>query len=162
MTSEYSVAELVPHSGKMSLLSEITGYGEDWLEAEVHITADSMFADLSTDKKGVPSWVGMEYLAQAIGAYAGLQERLQGCEPKLGFLVGSRKYTCSTDYFALGQVLKIKVQRELQADNGLSVFDCQLQAAAQIEGQGEAVEASANLNVFQPDDAEQFIQDSMK
>lgn len=162
MTSDYSVAELVPHSGKMSLLSEITGYGDDWLEAQVHITADSMFVDLSSDKKGVPSWVGMEYLAQTIGAYAGLQERLQGGEPKLGFLVGSRKYTCSTDYFALGQTLKIKVQRELQAENGLSVFACRLQSAALNGGQGEAVEASANLNVFQPEDAEQFIQDSMK
>lgn len=157
MTVEYSVAELVPHSGKMSLLSTITGYGEDWLEAEVHINADSMFVDecsAHSPSIGVPTWIGMEYLAQAIGAYAGLQQRLQGGKPKLGFLLGSRKYQCSSDYFALGQVLKLRVQREIQAENGLSVFECQLQ--------GEAVEASATLNVFQPEDAEQFLKDSMK
>lgn len=152
MESQYSVADLVPHSGKMSLLSAITSYGEDWLEAEVCINADSMFVD----ERGVPAWLGMEYLAQAIGAYAGLQERLQGGIPKLGFLVGSRKYLSSTDYFSLGEVLSLRVEREMQAENGLSVFRCQL------KGLGQDVEASTTLNVFQPEDAQQFLQDAMK
>lgn len=151
MKPEFSVAELVPHSGKMSLLSAITGYGEDWLEAEVQVSADSMFVDA----QGVPAWLGMEYLAQAIAAFAGLQERLQGGPPKLGFLLGSRKYLCSSDYFALGQVLSLKVQRDMQADNGLSVFQCQLR------GDKQGVEASATLNVFQPDDADKFLQDAL-
>ncbi|WP_315982756.1 hypothetical protein [Aliamphritea spongicola] len=69
--SEYSVSQLVPHSGKMSLLDEIIDYGDEWLEASVRIHAGAMFAD----DKGVPAWVGLEYLAQAVGAYAGLQER---------------------------------------------------------------------------------------
>lgn len=152
MKSEFSVAELVPHSGKMSLLDTIVDYGDDWLQAEVCITRDSMFADLSSDKKGVPGWVGLEYLAQTVGAYAGLQERLAGGEPKLGFLVGSRKYLCSADYFLIGQTLSIKVHREMQVDNGLSVFQCDLQ--------GDGVEASASLNVFQPDDAPQFLKEA--
>ncbi len=148
MKSEYSVAQLVPHSGKMSLLDVIVGYGEDWLEAEVHISADSMFVD----EHGVPAWVGLEYLAQAIGAYAGLQERLSGGAPKLGFLLGSRHYHSSSDYFKLGQVLSLRVQREMQAENGLSVFQCELH--------GEGVDAAARLNVFQPDDADTFLQDA--
>ncbi|MEH6579265.1 MAG: hotdog family protein [Amphritea sp.] len=149
MKSEFSVAELVPHSGKMSLLDAIVGYGEDWLEAEVHISSDSMFADT----QGVPAWVGLEYLAQTIGAFAGLQERLNGGKPKLGFLLGSRKYQCSTDYFPLGHVLSLRVQREMQAENGLSVFQCELQ--------GDGLDASARLNVFQPEDADKFLQDAM-
>lgn len=147
MTFEYTVAELVPHSGKMSLLSEITGYGEDWLSARVDISQDSMFAD----SRGVPAWVGLEYLAQAIGAYAGLQERLKGETPKLGFLLGSRKYSCSRDYFALGDSLELKVIRNMQAENGLSAFDCHLS--------GGDYEASASLNVFQPEDADKFLQE---
>lgn len=77
MKPEFSVAQLVPHSGKMSLLDNIVEYGDDWLSAEVCITADSMFAD----EKGVPGWVGLEYMAQAVAAYAGLQERLNGGRP---------------------------------------------------------------------------------
>jgi len=149
MKSEYSVEALVPHSGKMSLLSRIVAYGDDWLHAELDVTTESMFAD----PQGVPAWIGMEYMAQAVGAFAGLQERLEGGAPKLGFLLGSRKYVCSTDYFAIGQTLSLRVTREIQAENGLSVFQCVLQ--------GEEVEASASLNVFQPEDADQFLQDAI-
>lgn len=149
MIAEYSVQELVPHSGKMSLLDNIIGYGKDWLEAEVNIREDSMFADA----QGVPAWIGLEYMAQTIGAYSGLQERQNNMPPKLGFLVGTRKYLCTAEYFSFGQRLRLKVQRELQADNGLSVFSCSLE--------GQAISASASLNVFQPEDADQFLQDSM-
>jgi len=145
MKSEYSVEQLVPHSGKMSLLSHISEYGDDWLKAQVHITPESMFAD----KKGVPAWVGLEYLAQAIGAFAGLQERRQGGVPKVGFLLGTRKYLCSADYFPLGVTLELLVEEEMQGENGLSVFNGTLTAPE--------LDASARLNVFQPEDAEQFL-----
>lgn len=149
MKFEFSVAELVPHAGKMSLLDNIVEYGDDWLCAEVHITADSMFAD----KYGVPAWVGLEYMAQSVAAYSGWQERLKGGQPKLGFLLGTRKYLCSTDYFAIGKTLLLTVQLDMQAANGLNVFQCVLQ--------GEGVDASAYLNVFQPDDPDKFLQDSI-
>ncbi len=145
MKSEYSVEQLVPHSGKMSLLSHISEYGDDWLKAQVQITPESMFAD----EKGVPAWVGLEYLAQAIGAFAGLQERRQGGVPKVGFLLGTRKYLCSTDYFPLGVTLELLVEEEMQGENGLSVFNGTLTAPE--------LDASARLNVFQPEDAEQFL-----
>ncbi len=149
MTAEFNVEELVPHSGLMSLLDKIVDYGEDWLHAEVHISRQSMFAD----DKGVPAWVGLEYLAQTIGAFAGLQERLQGKKPKLGFLVGTRKYICSKDHFPFGQILLLKVEREMETEVGLNVFQCVLK--------GVEVEASARLNVFQPNDANKFLEDSM-
>lgn len=147
--SEYSVAELVPHSGKMSLLDEIVAYGDDWLEARVNIHAGAMFAD----EDGVPGWVGLEYLAQAIGAYAGLQERVVGKAPKLGFLLGSRKYECSTDHFVHGQQLLIRVEKEIQAENGLSSFNCELR--------GDSVTATARLNVYQPEDADEFLKEAI-
>ncbi len=147
MKSEYSVTELVPHSGKMSLLDNIIEYRDVWLRAEVCITADSMFAD----ERGVPAWIGLEYMAQAVAAFSGWQERLKGGSPKLGFLLGTRKYLCSTDYFSVGTTLTVTVQLEMEAANGLNVFQCVLQ--------GEGVDASANLNVFQPDDPVKFLQD---
>ncbi len=146
--SEFSVEELVPHSGKMSLLDEVVAYGDEWLEAAVNIHADAMFAD----EKGIPAWVGLEYLAQAVGAYAGLQERKNGSQPKLGFLLGSRKYESSHAYFLHGEVLSIRVEKEIQADNGLSSFNCTLHS--------ERVRAEARLNVFQPEDADKFLQEA--
>ncbi len=147
MKSEYSVAELVPHSGKMSLLDNIIEYRDGWLRAEVCISADSMFVN----ELGVPAWIGLEYLAQAVGAYSGWQERSKGRPPKLGFLLGTRKYLCSSDYFAIGTTLTLTVQLEVEAENGLNVFRCVLE--------GEGVEATANINVFQPDDPDKFLQE---
>ncbi len=96
-------------------------------------------------------WV-WSIVAQAVAAYAGLQERLQGGSPKIGFLLGTRKYKSSTDYFARGQKLSLKVEREMMAENGLSVFNCELK--------GDGVEASARLNVFQPEDGEAFLREA--
>ena len=146
MASDYSVAELVPHSGRMSLLTKILDYSDDWLSAEVAITTDSMFAD----EHGVPAWVGLEYLAQTIAAYAGLQERRHGGTPKLGFLLGTRKFICTKEYFAIGSVLTINVSKNLEAENGLSSFDCRLHSTNDCE-------ASAQLNVFQPKNADEFL-----
>ncbi len=146
MKSEYCVAELVPHSRTMSLLTNIVEYGDDWLNAEVHVTPESTFAD----DQGVPAWIGLEYMAQAIAAWGGRKERLKGAVPKIGFLLGTRKYLCDADYFPIGQKLLVKIQVEMIAENGLNVFNCELQ--------GQGISASAVVKVFQPDDAEKFLQ----
>ncbi|MBJ7550324.1 hotdog family protein [Marinomonas ostreistagni] len=145
---KYSVEELVPHSGRMSLLSRVTVVEGDSLFAEVDIHEGATFAE----QNGVPAWVGLEYLAQAIGAYAGYQERTQDGVPKIGFLLGTRKYSCNCEYFPLGTTLTLKVTRNMQADNGLSAFDGELYA--------EGINASARLNVFQPDNAEEFLKEA--
>lgn len=125
------------------------GYGEGWLQAEVDITGESMFAD----DRGVPAWIGMEYMAQTIAAYAGLQERNKGGVPKIGLLLGSRNYSSSVDYFAQGQTLRIEAGLEIVAANGLNVFNCEIT--------GNETRAAAVVNVFQPEDAEKFLEEAL-
>lgn len=149
MKQKFTVSELVPHSDTMSLLTRIIDYGEDWLTAEVSIDSDTLF--LGED--GVPAWIGMEYMAQAIAAFSGLQERLVECKPKLGFLLGTRKYSCNESVFPLGCSLLIRVERVIQGENGLSAFKCTLKH--------KGLFAEARLNVFQPENAEQFLQDAI-
>jgi len=146
--TNFSVDDLVPHSGLMSLLDRIVDYGDDWLEAQVDISDSSLFLE----ELGVPALVGLEYLAQAIAAFSGVEEQLKGDKPKLGFLLGTRKFECSTDYFKLGQTITLKVQREMKAENGLHVFQCVLS--------GEGLSATATINVFQPEDASKFIKEA--
>jgi len=145
---QYQIEELVPHSGTMSLLTRVVSHGEDWLAVEVDIHKDTVFAE----EQGVPSWVGLEYMAQAIAAYAGLEQRVIGGEPKLGFLLGTRRYNVDKEWFPLGETLSIKVTCEMVAENGLHVFDAVL-ASSQVQ-------ASASLNVFQPEDAQAFLKES--
>ncbi|GLR70739.1 hypothetical protein [Agaribacter marinus] len=150
MTEKYDVDDFVPHSGKMSLLTKIIDFGDGWLESEVTISEDSTFSDT----KGVSAEVGIEYLAQSIAAYAGSQERAQGNPPKLGFLLGTRRYETSVDYFPLGSVLKIKVVLEMEAENGLNVFNGTIKGA----DTNLNIEVVAKLNVFQPEDAKAFLE----
>lgn len=143
--TNYPVDEVVPHSGTMSLLDNIVDSGDDWLIAEVLIKPDTLFVS----DKGVPAWIGIEYMAQSIGAFAGTMAKNHQQSIKLGFLLGTRKYISSVSNFPLGSRLLIKVEKELQSDDGLGVFNCSINA--------EDILVSARLNVFQPRDADEFF-----
>ena len=129
----------------MSLLDEVIEHGEQSLCAQVAITEESLFAEA----RGVPTWVGIEYMAQAIAAYSGVLARSAGLPVSVGFLVGTRKYTTNQGYFPLGSTLKISVHEELRGDNGLGVFRCDIS--------GSGVVASASLSVFQPKNLDDFL-----
>lgn len=145
MNKPQDIAEFIPHSGTMSLLDELVSYDHDSLVASVHLTEHSVFAE----PQGVPAWVGIEYMAQAIAAYAGALAKEVGDPVSIGFLIGTRKYSSNQAYFPLGTTLRITVCKELQADNGLAAFSCNITA--------EGIEATASLNVFQPNDVDEFL-----
>jgi len=146
MQTDLSIDQLVPHQGTMCLLSRIVAYGEDWIRAEVEIQASSTFAR----QEGVPAWIGIEYMAQAVAAFSGIQQQQSKQPPRIGFLLGTRRFQCNTAFFALGQTLTIEAHREMQADNGLYVFRCEIR--------GEQIEAQAKLNIFEPEDAQRYSQ----
>lgn len=157
MAFEFAVDEVVPHEGVMSLLDRVLDCGEDWLEAEILINRGSLFAEERSQQQsqqGVPAWAGIEYMAQAIAAFAGVQRRRRGLEAAVGFLVGTRRYDSSRSHFPFGSRLCIRVEREFQADNGLGVFACEINGET---AEGENLTASAALNVFQPDDVQEFL-----
>ncbi|MEM4989627.1 3-hydroxylacyl-ACP dehydratase [Collimonas sp. H4R21] len=143
------IRRFLPHSGAMVLLDRLLEAGTEELLAEVTIRQDSLFCD----GQGVPAWVGVEYMAQAIAAYAGYAAQLRGEAVKIGFLLGTRRYEAGCPGFAVGSVLQVHVQRLLQADNGIGSFECRIHAAGQQL-------ASATITVFQPADAAVFLEGS--
>ena len=150
------IASLVPHSASMLLLDRVVAVEGDSLQAEVEITPASLFCG----EDGVGSWIGVEYMAQAVAAYAGYQAMqsastapaLCTAKPKIGFLLGSRRYTASRGHFAIGSTLRVHVLKLLQAENGLGSFDCYI-------ADGEERIASATLTVFQPPDVAVFLEE---
>lgn len=145
------IHELVPHSGAMSLLGRFLAADGENLSAEVAITNASMFCV----DGAVGAWVGVEYMAQAVAAHAGYSARLRGEPVRVGFLLGTRRYTCAAPAFAVGSVLHIHVQRALQGDNGLGAFDCRI-----VDANDGSELATATITVYQPDNVEQFLQRS--
>ena len=131
------VAELIPHSGKMVWLDRIVDCDDNSLSAEFVVRANGLLGNDET----VPAWAGIEYMAQAIAAYAGIMSRRAGEPVKPGFLLGTRRYSSNVAEFKVGSTLTVRVEKIIQ-DNTLGAFECKIQ--------GDGVEVSANLNVYQP------------
>lgn len=150
LNKKYTFESVVPHTGTMVLLDDIDCWDEGSLQASVTIRPNAPFVD----DHGMPAWVGIELMAQTIGALGGCRAREQQQPVKIGFLVGSRRYTSSHSYFPLGAKLEVRVKELIQGENGLCVFECSLQGT----GEYANITANANINVFQPDNPEQFLE----
>jgi len=149
MTDLPDIRALVPHSGPMVLLDRVISVDAESVCAEVRIRQDSLFYRDS----GVGAWVGLEYIAQAIAAYAGYHAALRGEAVKIGFLLGTRRYECVRPTFALGSVIKVRARRVLQTDDGVASFDCSIDDESGRLG-------GASVTVYQPADAEKFFDGS--
>lgn len=150
---EWPITELVPHQGPMCLLERVLSCAGDELAAQARISPDQLFLDSQGPGEGLGAWVGIELMAQAVAAWAGVQGRLRGEPPRIGLLLGSRRYRSQQARLAAGSVLRIEVRREFQADNGLGQFDCRI---LQADG---AVLATAQLTVFGPPDPHEFLKE---
>ncbi|MGR2739521.1 ApeP family dehydratase [Billgrantia sp. Q4P2] len=135
------IAPYVPHRHGMCLLDSLLEVGDEYLHAEVTPRRDDLFAG----SDGIPGWVGLEWLAQAVAAWAGVQAIEVGGTPQIGFLLGTRRYRCQTPQFAFDQPIRIEVELDFRSDNGLGAFRGRL-----LDGEGQQL-ATATLNVFQPE-----------
>ena len=131
----------VPHRGALSLLDAVERCDDQTIVARVRVPAGALFGAAD----GVPAWVGIEYMAQAVAAWSGARARAGGGSPKIGYLLGSRRYEAAVPAFAVGAELRVFAQCELMGDNGLGMFDCR------IECDGRVL-ASGRLSVFEPPD----------
>jgi predicted hotdog family 3-hydroxylacyl-ACP dehydratase len=140
--------QLVPHRGAMLLLERIIDANADGASAQATIRSDDLFYR----PQGTGAWVGIEYMAQTIAAWAGWRARQKGEAPKVGFLLGTRRYLCHRSFFQEGETLHIDVEREIEAGNGLGRFDCSIRI-------GELLVAHGQLAVFEPHNAKTFLMD---
>jgi predicted hotdog family 3-hydroxylacyl-ACP dehydratase len=131
----------VPHRGAMNLLDSVAQCNEHAIEARVRVPADGLFASA----EGTPAWIGIEYMAQAVAAWSGARARAGGGSPRIGYLLGSRRYEAAVPLFEAGAELRVFAHCELMGDNGLGMFDCR------IEQDGRVL-ASGRLSVFEPPD----------
>ncbi len=147
----YPIADLLPHAPPMVLLDQVLGWDAGQVIATITIRSDSPFF---IENNGVPSYVGLEYMAQTCGIYAGIEGRNHGQPVRLGFLLGTRNFHASTGWFNLGQQLVVEA-KEVYRQDTMGVFDCRI-----IHGDVEL--ASAQLNLYQPQDASDAFSHSSK
>ncbi len=112
------IAPYVPQSATMCLLESIMAVDENSLRATVTPTRDDPFATAD----GIPAWTGLEWMAQAIAAWAGWHASHANRLPATGLLIGTKRFDTEVEYFALDSTHEIDIGLDFLADNGLGEF----------------------------------------
>lgn len=132
-------SRFVLHREPMLFLDRLTAIGPEFAECEWEVRED--FA-LLVRGRGVPSYAGIEYMAQCVAVHSGARASVRGLEPPLGLLLGTRNYECAVPYFGVGDRFKAACEELVRDSQGMGSFACR------IESEG-AVIAKANLAVFE-------------
>ncbi|MDR0717967.1 MAG: hypothetical protein LBF50_11255 [Azoarcus sp.] len=141
------IEEYLPHCGRMVLLDDVLEAEMGYIRCAVALRMDSPFC-----RDGlVPAYVGIEYMAQAIGALVGWESHERGIAIRTGFLVSARRFSSKVDGFAAGGALTIEARENWRDDEGLAVMDCV------IYHSGDIAVAHARLMVYQPLDLNAYL-----
>ena len=143
-----NVEELIPHDGAMCLLDRVVEAGADFVETELRVRRDGLF----DDGHSVPAWLGLEYMAQAAAAWAGLRARDDGTARQVGFLLGTRCFTTSVARLPCDTVLRVRARQLAASEQGLATFDCELFDCN--DNGGDGIHQQAVLSVYRPTDPE--------
>jgi len=142
------IQDFLPHHPPMLLLDRIVMLGEHHLETEVSIENGSPF-----ERDGaVGAWVGVEYMAQTIAAFAGIEAQQRGEAPRIGFLLGTREYKTAVSAFPVGSKLRVLVEQVHREVGGLSVVECQIRKP----GESEPL-VQATLTVYEVTDIQGYL-----
>lgn len=141
-----AITELVPHRPPLLQVERVLSFSDNRIVCAMTVRADSVLVG----EGGLPSWAGIELMAQAIAAHAGLLAHRAGVPVKKGFLLGSRDYKAERSSLPTGSALTISAEPLYQDDAGLGAFACV------ISGDGIAL-IKAQLNVFVPPNYPAFM-----
>ena len=116
MIEKDELETIIPHRGKMLLLSRVNGYNliERTISAEHNVTEDCIFYDANIG--GIPSWVAFEFMAQAISSLSGMRDRELGIKPRIGFILSILSMRMEIPVFELGSRVDIHVRQEDRTD----------------------------------------------
>lgn len=139
----HPLQKFMPHFPPMLLIDQLAEYSPENAVSKVIISPTIPFFDKIIN--GVPSYIGIEYMAQTIALWKGVNS--QNEDPRMGFLLGTRKLNLYQPTFLNGMTLTISVDMQCYVDQ-LASFKCKIL-------HGDTIISDALVNVFQPD--EDFI-----
>jgi predicted hotdog family 3-hydroxylacyl-ACP dehydratase len=137
------IEHLIRHRGTMLLIDRLVEASDNHAIGEVLVSEESSFYRAG---RGVPAYVGLEYMAQTVAAFDGARRVETGEPPAIGFLLGTRRYKAERNYFEAGQLLSVRTEMVF-SENGMASFDCAIGVAGE-----PAPCVSAMLNVYRPED----------
>lgn len=149
MIGPQSAETCTPHRAPMLLIDAMLSAEGEIARSETTIRRDNIFFQPG---RGVPGYVGFEFMAQTINAFDGWLRIERGKAPTIGFLLGCRSYKSEVEFFAEGERFITEVRSLLKnPEDEMVSFEC---AIFNAEG---AVVASAVVNAFRPEDPDAFL-----
>jgi len=142
----YAIADLLPHGPYMMLLDRLVSYDDASVTCEVTIRPDSRFCTAD----GVPGWVGIEYMAQALCAYIGIVRLQAGRKVQVELLLGTRSFDCTQPYFAVGSRLQVSAELLFHNPDGVCAFACAIRQDGRLLAESE-------IKGYGPDDIEPYL-----
>ncbi len=142
-----AIAAYVPHSGEMLLIDRVLSRDEESIVSEVDVTPRLPGAN----DAGVPAYIGIELMAQTVGAWSGLRRAMPDTPAPIGYLLGSRRYRATIAMFPLGSTLRIGATRVLETQ-GLGKFDCVIHLLGAHAEPGEV--ARGGISVYSEPEAD--------
>jgi predicted hotdog family 3-hydroxylacyl-ACP dehydratase len=139
--------QLLPYRPPMILIDRMINATDTGTMCEVTIRPQTLFIE----PEGMPAFVGLEYMAQAVAAYGGYKSYLAGEPMAIGFLLGTPQLKTSCQFFDYGQTLQIQVTH-VWGDSELMQFHCTIQDALT----GKLLQ-QAELNIFKPHDLQSYL-----
>lgn len=134
-----SPSQLLPHTGRAVLIDDILEHSDQGVHVLARITSGHPFFVAG---HGVPVWVGIEMMAQAVAAQAGLLGQRAGRGPRQGMLLGTRRYQGHVSWFAEGDLLDIHADTAFGKEGGMAACACR------IDSRGETV-AEATIIIME-------------
>ena len=141
------IEKLVPHRHPMVLVERMLEFRETESVCETTIRPDSLFLE----KRGLPAFVGLEIMAQSVAAHGGYRAYRNGEPVRIGFLLGTPRFTTHRAYFPMGSTLRIEV-KQTWGDDQMMSFYCEIR-----DGLTAELLQATNLNVFQPNDLDTYL-----
>lgn len=123
LTEELS--NLIPHKGKMFLLSRITGYNleERTATGEYDITSGCIFYEETLD--GIPDWSVFEIMAQTISAFGSIErienDRMDKANP--GVILSVSNFKSAVAVLKNNTTIKISIREDCRMEN-VTRYEC--------------------------------------
>lgn len=141
------IEEVLPHRGTMQLLDEVTAFTDEAATCAYQVDGNAWYAQ---NRAGMPVWIGVELMAQAVAAHVALMARRHGKPVKPGALLGTRNFVSQRALFLPGERLAVTACLEFRDESGLAAYACSIAT-------GGTTVTEATLKVFEPEDFAQFI-----
>ena len=123
------------------LIDRVLSYNEESIVTELDVSPRLPFI---TGNRA-PAFLVIEIMAQSIAAWSGICRNTPGEIQPIGYLLGTRKFQSSQNYFEFGSTLTVRADQVLE-NNGLAQFKCVLDVL--FEGVLSLSVAEANISVY--------------